>query len=87
MVAKNPLRLELYEKYKRLLKEYKNGKDITAVEEAFCVKSDKIYVSKLSVRNPFLFRRKNQCLNPFDLPAAQQAGLLNPCSTTHFWFI
>ena len=26
-----------------------------------CVKSDEIYVSKLSVSNPFLFRKKNQC--------------------------
>ena len=35
MVKENPLRLEFYEKYKKIIEEYNKGKDIAAVEKAF----------------------------------------------------
>ena len=35
MMAQNPLRLEFYEKYQQIIKEYNNGKDAEAIREAF----------------------------------------------------
>ena len=35
MVIENPLRLEFYERYKKIIEEYNKGKDIAAVEKAF----------------------------------------------------
>ena len=35
MVKENPLRLEFYEKYKEIIEEYNNGKDINATKKAF----------------------------------------------------
>ncbi|MEJ6498462.1 type I restriction endonuclease subunit R [Pseudoalteromonas lipolytica] len=35
MVRENPIRLEFYEKYKRIIDEYNAGKDIQAVQKAF----------------------------------------------------
>ena len=35
MVKENPLRLEFYEKYKKIIEEYNNGKDINATKKAF----------------------------------------------------
>lgn len=35
MVQQNPLRLEFYEKYQKIIEEYNNGKDIHAVQKAF----------------------------------------------------
>ena len=35
MVKENPLRLEFYEKYKEIINEYNNGKDINATKKAF----------------------------------------------------
>jgi type I restriction enzyme R subunit len=35
MVRENPIRLEFYEKYKRIIEEYNEGKDIQAVQKAF----------------------------------------------------
>lgn len=35
MVKENPLRLEFYEKYKGIIEEYNNGKDINATKKAF----------------------------------------------------
>lgn len=35
MVQKNPLRLEFYEKYKKIIDEYNQGKDLKAVEKVF----------------------------------------------------
>jgi type I restriction enzyme R subunit len=35
MIKENPLRLEFYEKYKKIIEEYNKGKDIAAVEKAF----------------------------------------------------
>ena len=35
MVEENPLRLEFYEEYKRIIDEYNRGKDTNATEEAF----------------------------------------------------
>jgi len=35
MVKENPLRLEFYERYKKIIEEYNKGKDIAAVEKAF----------------------------------------------------
>ena len=35
MVEENPLRLEFYEQYKKIIDEYNNGKDAVATEEAF----------------------------------------------------
>ncbi len=35
MVKKNPLRLEFYEKYKEIIEEYNNGKDINTTKKAF----------------------------------------------------
>ena len=35
MVQQNPLRLEFYEKYQKIIEEYNNGKDIQAVQKAF----------------------------------------------------
>ena len=35
MVKENPLRLEFYEKYKEIIEEYNNGKDINATQKAF----------------------------------------------------
>ena len=35
MVRKNPIRMEFYDKYKEIIDEYNDGKDIQAVEKAF----------------------------------------------------
>lgn len=35
MVQQNPLRLEFYEKYKKIIEDYNNGKDLQAVQKAF----------------------------------------------------
>ena len=35
MVQQNPIRLEFYEKYKKIIEEYNQGKDIQAVQKAF----------------------------------------------------
>ena len=35
MVIENPLRLEFYEKYKKIIDEYNRGKDINLVEKTF----------------------------------------------------
>ena len=35
MVKENPLRLEFYEKYKKIIEEYNSGKDINATQKAF----------------------------------------------------
>ena len=35
MIKENPLRLEFYEKYKEIIEEYNNGKDINATKKAF----------------------------------------------------
>jgi len=35
MVKENPLRLEFYDKYKEIIEEYNNGKDINATKKAF----------------------------------------------------
>ena len=35
MVQQNPLRLEFYEKYKAIIDDYNNGKDLQAVQKAF----------------------------------------------------
>jgi type I restriction enzyme R subunit len=35
MIKENPLRLDFYEKYKEIIEEYNNGKDITATKKAF----------------------------------------------------
>ena len=35
MVKENPSRLEFYEKYKKIIEEYNNGKDINATKKAF----------------------------------------------------
>ncbi len=35
MVQQNPLRLEFYEKYKKIIEEYNDGKDLRAVQSAF----------------------------------------------------
>ena len=35
MVRQNPLRLEFYEKYKKIIDDYNNGKDLQAVQKAF----------------------------------------------------
>ena len=35
MLKQNPLRLEFYEKYKKIIEEYNKGKDLAAVEKAF----------------------------------------------------
>lgn len=35
MVRQNPIRLEFYEKYKKIIDEYNAGKDIQAVQKAF----------------------------------------------------
>ena len=35
MVKENPLRLEFYDRYKEIIKEYNNGKDINATKKAF----------------------------------------------------
>jgi type I restriction enzyme R subunit len=35
MVKENPLRLEFYEKYKEIIEEYNNGKDMNATKKAF----------------------------------------------------
>lgn len=35
MVKENPLRLDFYEKYKEIIDEYNNGKDISATKKAF----------------------------------------------------
>src|SRR5690606_26320887 len=40
MVKENPLRLEFYEKYKEIIEEYNNGKDINATKKAFDDLSD-----------------------------------------------
>lgn len=40
MVKENPLRLEFYEKYKEIIQEYNNGKDINATKKAFDDLSD-----------------------------------------------
>lgn len=40
MVKENPLRLEFYEKYKEIIEEYNNGKDINATKKAFNDLSD-----------------------------------------------
>lgn len=37
MVRQNPLRLEFYEKYKKIIDDYNNGKDLQAVQKAFDV--------------------------------------------------
>lgn len=40
MVQQNPIRLEFYEKYKKIIAEYNQGKDIQAVQKAFDDLSD-----------------------------------------------
>lgn len=35
MLQQNPLRLEFYEKYKKIIADYNNGKDLQAVQKAF----------------------------------------------------
>ena len=35
MIQQNPIRLEFYEKYKKIIEEYNQGKDIQAVQKAF----------------------------------------------------
>lgn len=35
MIKENPLRLEFYDKYKEIIEEYNNGKDINATKKAF----------------------------------------------------
>ncbi|MDD2740621.1 MAG: DUF3387 domain-containing protein, partial [Methylomonas lenta] len=35
MIQQNPIRLEFYEKYKKIIAEYNRGKDILAVQKAF----------------------------------------------------
>ena len=35
MVKENPLRLEFYDKYKQIINEYNNGKDLNATKKAF----------------------------------------------------
>lgn len=40
MVKENPLRLEFYEKYKEIIEEYNNGKDINSTKKAFDDLSD-----------------------------------------------
>jgi len=46
MVKENPLRLEFYEKYKEIIEEYNNGKDINATKKAFDDLTD--FLNKLS---------------------------------------
>ena len=40
MVQQNPIRLEFYEKYKKIIEEYNKGKDIQSVQKAFDDLSD-----------------------------------------------
>jgi len=49
MVKENPLRLDFYEKYKEIIEEYNNGKDINATKKAFDDLTD--FLGTLSVEN------------------------------------
>ena len=67
MVKENPLRLEFYEKYKEIIEEYNNGKDINATKKAFDDLSD--FLKTLSVEDSRAIREglDEETLAIFDL--------------------
>jgi len=67
MVKENPLRLEFYEKYKEIIEEYNNGKDINATKKAFDDLSE--FLKTLSVEDSRAIREglDEETLAIFDL--------------------
>lgn len=67
MIKENPLRLEFYEKYKEIIKEYNNGKDIKATKDAFDALTD--FINSLSKEDSRAMREEldEETLAIFDL--------------------
>ncbi|MEA3447419.1 MAG: type I restriction endonuclease subunit R [Bacteroidota bacterium] len=67
MVKENPLRLEFYEKYKEIIEEYNNGKDINATQKAFNDLTD--FLNRLSKEDNRAMREglNEETLAIFDL--------------------
>ena len=67
MVKENPLRLEFYEKYKEIIEEYNNGKDINATQKAFDDLTD--FLNNLSKEDSRAMREEldEETLAIFDL--------------------
>jgi type I restriction enzyme R subunit len=67
MIKENPLRLQFYEKYREIIEEYNNGKDITATKKAFDDLTD--FVNNLTKEDNRAMRENlnNETLAIFDL--------------------
>lgn len=67
MVKENPLRLEFYDKYKEIIEEYNNGKDINATKKAFDDLTD--FLNNLSKEDSRAMREEldEETLAIFDL--------------------
>ena len=67
MIKENPLRLEFYDKYKKIVEEYNEGKDINATKKAFNKLND--FLANLSVEDSRAIREglDEETLAIFDL--------------------